>query len=80
MSLLDQLASKGCEGTRIVAIDPTESRRAKIAKMVHKLGGVPGNGIFKVAAIEEARNIVTDWTGNLGCNAALEVRNSFLTL
>jgi hypothetical protein len=60
-------------GTRVIAIDLSESRRAKIAKVVDKLGGVPGNGIFKTATIEEGKKIVADWTGGLGCNTALEV-------
>ena len=57
-----------------MAIDLTESRRVKIAKVVDKLGGVPGNGIFKVATIEEGKKIIADWTNGLGCNVALEVR------
>ncbi|KAF8518071.1 chaperonin 10-like protein [Gautieria morchelliformis] len=73
VSLLDQLASKGLRGTRVIAIDLSESRRAKIAKVVEKLGGVPGNGIFRTATIEEGKKIVADWTGGLGCNTALEI-------
>jgi len=73
---MDQLATKGCQGVRIVAIDLTESRRVKAAKIVEKIGGVPNGGIFKVAAIDEAKDIVKEWTNGLGCNTALEVIRS----
>ncbi|KAF8587038.1 alcohol dehydrogenase [Ramaria rubella] len=73
VSLLDQLQTKGCHGTRIVAIDLTESRRIKAAQIVEKIGGVPGNGEFKVATVEEGKKLVADWTNGLGCNAALEI-------
>lgn len=56
-----------------MAIDLSESRRDKVAKVVEKIGGVPGDGVFKVAAIEEGKKIIADWTDGLGCNTALEV-------
>lgn len=73
VSLLDQLEAKGAENTRIVAIDLIQSRRAKAAEIVKKIGGVPNNGIFETATIDEAKNVVTKWTGGLGVNAAIEV-------
>lgn len=72
--MLDQLEAKGARNARIVAIDLIESRRTKAAKIVDKIGGVPNNGIFKTATIEESKNIVAEWTGGLGVNAAIEVR------
>jgi len=73
VSLMDQLATKGCQGARIVAIDLTESRRIKAAKIIEAIGGIPGDGVFRVAAVDEGKKIISDWTGGLGCNAALEI-------
>jgi len=73
VSLLDQLATKACHNTRVVAIDLTESRREKAAKIVDKLGGVPNGGVFKVAPPDEAKKIVVEWTNGIGCNTALEI-------
>jgi hypothetical protein len=59
-------------------MDLTESRRIKVAKVVEKIGGMPGGGVFKVATVEEGKKIIADWTGGVGCNAALEVDPLYL--
>ncbi|GJJ14830.1 hypothetical protein Clacol_009098 [Clathrus columnatus] len=73
VSLLEQLESNKSQSTRIVAIDLLESRRTKAAEIVKKIGGVPGNGLFKTATIDEGKKIVAEWTGGLGVNAAIEI-------
>ena len=69
--LEDVVKTKGVQ-YRIVAIDPNESRRAKMEKVAVAIGALPD--CFKVADISQAKQIVDAWTGAVGCNAILEVR------
>ena len=73
VSLLDVLATRVLP-FRIVAIDPAESRREKM-KVVYSAIDVSGKGtgVFEVHSIDDARAVVKDWTGGVGCTAILEV-------
>lgn len=53
---------------RVVAIDPNESRRAKMDAVYARIG--QRSGALVVAAIDEAKELAALWTG---CNAVLEV-------
>ena len=58
---------------RVVAIDPTESRREKmkaIYGVIDEAG--KGSGEFVVTSIEEAKTTVNEWTNGVGCSAVLE--------
>ncbi|KAH7913440.1 chaperonin 10-like protein [Hygrophoropsis aurantiaca] len=79
VSLIDMLESRGLI-YRIVAVDPTDSRRNKMAVIYSKLSDKQDQ--FAVASIEEAKDIVKTWTDGVGCNAVLEVvgNNSALAL
>ncbi|KAM5531558.1 hypothetical protein V8D89_014778 [Ganoderma adspersum] len=68
---------------QVIAIDPLETRRAKmeaVYKAIHTVGMGPRR--FLVASIDEAKKVSTNWTDGAGCNAVLEVvgNNSALTL
>ena len=59
---------------QVIAIDPLETRRAKmeaVYKAVHTAGTGPTR--FLVASIDEAKKVSVDWTDGTGCNAVLEV-------
>ena len=73
ISLLDVLATRNLP-FRIVAIDPIENRREKM-KVVYSAIGASGrgSGTFEVHSIEDARDVVNNWTSGLGCTAVLEV-------
>lgn len=75
VSLLDVLATRQLP-FRVVAIDPLESRREKM-KAVYAAIDAPGKGSgqFVVHNIDDAKSLVKDWTGGVGCTAVLEVRN-----
>ncbi|KAI0716081.1 chaperonin 10-like protein [Fomitopsis betulina] len=62
---------------RVVAIDPNESRRAKMDAVYARIG--QRSGALVVAAIDEAKELAALWTG---CNAVLEIvgNNSALEL
>ncbi|KAH7925874.1 hypothetical protein BV22DRAFT_1104672 [Leucogyrophana mollusca] len=79
VSLIEMLVSRGLQ-FRVVAIDPTESRRAKMAAIYSKISDKQDQ--FAVATIEEGKAIVKKWTNGIGCNAVLEVvgNNSALAL
>ncbi|KAF9463023.1 alcohol dehydrogenase [Collybia nuda] len=82
VSLLDALATRRLP-FRIVAIDPIESRREKMKAVYAAIGeSGKGSGQFIVHSIEDAKLIVKDWTGGIGCTAVLEVvgNTSALTL
>ncbi|KAJ3762110.1 chaperonin 10-like protein [Lentinula raphanica] len=74
VALLDALVQKGLP-YRIVAVDLNKSRREKMIKVYDAIGidGKSQNGKFVVQSMEEARNTVTTWTGNIGCTGVLEV-------
>ncbi|EKM57942.1 uncharacterized protein PHACADRAFT_116423 [Phanerochaete carnosa HHB-10118-sp] len=83
VSLLDMLS--GIQQTkdvqyRVVAIDPNESRRAKMTKIAEAIGA--SRKSFAVADIPQAKRTVSEWTSGIGCNAILEVvgNNSALEL
>lgn len=57
---------------RVVAIDPNSSRREKMEKIARVIGD--GSSVsFHVADITEGKKLVNQWTGDVGCNAVLEV-------
>lgn len=69
--LEDVVKAKGIQ-YRVVAIDPNESRCEKMRKIVDTIGGL-SHGYFRVASISEGKKVVNEWTGDIGCNAVLEV-------
>lgn len=73
VSLLDVLATRKLP-FRVVAIDPIESRREKM-KFVYSAidASGRGSGAFEVHNIDDARDVVKNWTGGIGCTAVLEV-------
>ena len=73
VSLLDVLATRKLP-FRIVAIDPIESRREKM-KVVYSAidSSGRGSGIFVVHNIDDAKDVVKNWTSDVGCTAVLEV-------
>ncbi|KAJ3913655.1 chaperonin 10-like protein [Lentinula edodes] len=82
VALLDALVQKGLP-YRIVAIDINQSRREKMEKVYEAIGsdGKGQNGEFVVQGLEEAKETVAKWTGDVGCTGVLEVvgNNSALT-
>lgn len=74
VSLLDMLAdlkkSKGLE-YRVVAVDPLESRRDKMQRILSKIN--VKESTVMVTDILSSKKIVDEWTGSIGCNAVLEV-------
>lgn len=83
VSLLDLLGTiRQTHGIqyRVVAVDPNEARREKMSKILDTLD-VPA-GCCSVSGIQQAKDVVSRWTGDIGCNAILEVvgNNSALTL
>ena len=61
---------------RVVAVDPTESRREKVKAIYAKVSNAYGklrSGHLEVSDIEASKDIVTNWTEGLGCNSVLEV-------
>ncbi|KAJ3900175.1 chaperonin 10-like protein [Lentinula edodes] len=82
VALLDALVQKGLP-YRIVAIDINRSRREKMEKVYEAIGsdGKGQNGKFVVQGLEEAKETVAKWTGDVGCTGVLEVvgNNSALT-
>lgn len=74
VSLLDVLAARQLP-FRIVAIDPLEARREKMKAVYAAIDtSGKGSGQFAVHDIEDAKSLVKDWTGGVGCTAVLEVR------
>ena len=72
--MLDEVVkTKGIQ-YRVVAVDPNETRRTKMEKIAKFIGVSPGS--FQVADIQDAKQVVSDWTTGIGCNAVLEVRIS----
>ena len=72
MDLLENVAKTKQIEYRIIAIDPNESRRDKMEK-ISKV--VSTSGLVTVADIPHGKDIVAEWTYNIGCNAVLEVRD-----
>ncbi|KAF7798491.1 hypothetical protein EIP86_009712 [Pleurotus ostreatoroseus] len=63
---------------RIIAIDPLVSRREKLSDVLSVIKQAHGyKGEVSVEDIENSRRIVDEWTGNVGCDAVLEVREIF---
>lgn len=77
MDMLEDLAkAKGIQ-YRVVAIDPNESRCEKMRKVADTIGLSPGS--FRVSNISEGKKVVNEWTGDIGCNAVLEVGKYILS-
>lgn len=70
--MLEDIAQSRGIQYRVVAIDPNESRRSKMQRIVPSLD-ISQLGTIRVADIPEAQEIVGEWTAGLGCNAVLEV-------
>lgn len=59
---------------RVVAIDPLASRREKLSNVLSVIKRANGyKGEVLVEDIENGKHTVAEWTGNIGCNAVLEV-------
>lgn len=61
---------------RIIAIDPTETRRKKVEAIYTKVSEAYGkqrNGHLEVSDIAASTDVVTKWTEGIGCNSVLEV-------
>lgn len=73
VSMLDAVTERKIP-FRIVAVDPLESRRAKMKAVYDAIDeSGKGNGQFAVCDIEEAKEKVKEWTSGIGCTAVLEV-------
>ena len=73
MDMLQTLRARDGLEYRVVAVDPLESRREKMADILVAIsGGVKPDNVV-VADIETAKRTVDEWTGSIGCNAVLEV-------
>jgi putative N-acetylmannosamine-6-phosphate epimerase len=57
----------------VIAIDPNEARRAKMASIYSIIGGNQQFGEFQVADTSTAKELVANLTKGVGCNAVLEV-------
>lgn len=57
----------------MVAIDPNEDRRTKMAAIYSKISCNQTRGVLEVAGIDESKQIVSKWTNNMGFNVVLEV-------
>ncbi|KAI6130046.1 chaperonin 10-like protein, partial [Pisolithus croceorrhizus] len=81
VAMLDILWAKGLD-FKLVAIDPIEARRNKIARIYSKMSREQERGCLEVAGIEDAKCVVSEWSNGIGCNAVLEVvgNNSALSL
>ncbi|PPR01143.1 hypothetical protein CVT26_016044, partial [Gymnopilus dilepis] len=73
VAMLDVLASRQLP-FKMVAIDPIESRRAKIKAVYAAIDEAgKGGGEFAACSIEEGKEKVKDWTSGIGATAVLEV-------
>ena len=59
---------------KVVAVDPLESRRTKMEKVLSAIHTNQQGGQFVVKDIESGKQTVNEWTSSIGCNAVLEVR------
>ena len=58
---------------QVIAIDPLESRRAKMKAIYATIDDDgKGTGQFVVASTEESKTWVEKWTNGVGCTAVLE--------
>jgi hypothetical protein len=57
----------------VIAIDPNEVRRAKMASIYTIINDNQLFGEFRVADISDGKEIVATLTEGVGCNAVLEV-------
>jgi threonine dehydrogenase-like Zn-dependent dehydrogenase len=74
IALLDMLYARDIE-FRIVAVDPTETRRNKVEAIYAKVSQAYGkqrNGHLEVFDIATSKEVVTRWTQGIGCNSVLE--------
>lgn len=81
IAVLDFLYTRGSD-FKIIAIDPNESRRKKVAAIYSKISCDQPRGFLEVADINESKHVVSKWTNDTNCNAVLEVvgNNSALLL
>ncbi|KAI5989044.1 chaperonin 10-like protein [Pisolithus albus] len=81
VAMLDILHAKGLN-FRLVAIDPIEARRSKMASIYSKLSRDQERGYLEVASIEDSKCIMFEWSSGVGCNVVLEVnvRNPVITV
>ncbi|KAI6027542.1 chaperonin 10-like protein [Pisolithus microcarpus] len=71
VAMLDILHAKGLD-FRLVAIDPIEARRNKMASIYSKMSRDQERGYLEVASIEDSRCIIFEWSNGVGCNVVLE--------
>lgn len=62
--------------SRVVAIDPNASRRDKSESVLKAIKTSSRSTQVVVVDIEESKNIVKEWTNDVGCNAVLEVSSA----
>ena len=80
--MLEELRDTKGISYRVLAIDLSESRRAKMKNVYKAISNATpslslqsGSETFVVVDIEEGKSIVSEWTDSLGCNGVLEVRS-----
>ena len=76
--MLEKLHAEKGIAYKVIAIDPLESRRAKMQQVLTAIGAGQQNGECVVEDIEGAKELVGLWTDSIGCNAVLEVGNHVL--
>ncbi|KAJ8582369.1 hypothetical protein M405DRAFT_776598 [Rhizopogon salebrosus TDB-379] len=72
IALLDMLVTRKLK-FNVIAIDPNEVRRAKMASIYTIINDNQLFGEFRVADISDGKEIVATLTEGIGCNAVLEV-------
>ncbi|KAI6042633.1 chaperonin 10-like protein [Pisolithus marmoratus] len=71
ISLLDILYAKGLD-FKLVAVDPIEARRNKVASIYSKVSREHERGYLEVTSIENSKRAVSEWSNGVGCNVVLE--------
>ena len=71
--MLQTLQSREGLESRVIAVDPLESRRKKMSDILAAIQGQAKHDNVAVVDIEAAKTITDEWTGSVGCNAVLEV-------
>ncbi|KAG1898200.1 chaperonin 10-like protein [Suillus fuscotomentosus] len=72
IALLDMLVTRKLK-FNVIAIDPNEARRAKMASIYSTIGGNYQFGEFQVVDTNNVKELVANLTKGFGCNAVLEV-------
>ncbi|KAG0704774.1 chaperonin 10-like protein [Suillus ampliporus] len=72
IALLDMLVTRKLK-FNVIAIDPNEARREKMASIYAIIGGNQSFGEIQVADTSNVKELVATLTKGVGCNAVLEV-------